>query len=161
MRVSPGLDNKRIEAQPSGKDALDVRHSIYRCPRAIARHENGRWPNQAFVISSVFLLGEMCFRLRTNGSLNSTAGESYRRQGRFRLQNGADIIGKFANASEAPAAALYDAGVPAPPPPAVFKTTVGQRLLQAMSTLQPLANYSAVLAHDLPRADSSTAYSTL
>jgi hypothetical protein len=109
-----GLDNKRIEAEPSGEDALHVRH---RCPRAIARHENGRGPNQPFVISSNFLLEELCLRLRTNGSLNSTAGESYRRQGRFRLQNGADIIGKFANAPEAPAAALYDAeSQPRPPP---------------------------------------------
>jgi hypothetical protein len=43
-------------------------------------------------------------------------GGSYRRQGRFLLKDGAEIIGRFANASEAPAAALYDAeSQPRPP----------------------------------------------
>ena len=78
-----------------------------------------RWPNQAFVIWSIFLLGELCFRLRTNCSLlfEFDRGESYRRQGRFPLKDGADIIGRFRNASEAPAAALYDAEAQARPPP--------------------------------------------
>lgn len=69
------------------------------------------------------------------------------------------MIGKVCKCLRGSGGSSIRRGVPAPPP-AVFKATVSQRFLQAMSTLQPLANYSAVLAHDLPWADSSTACST-